>query len=406
MSKLAQSLRDYLSQSQSAQVDDTGDRLLHNLRMTIARNAVAFEWLIKKHCRKPPKAELQAVLRWALAESFLLHGVPAPSVVNVAVAFVRENYSSHEASFINAFLRNLLREAGEDGLESLLKNAPPHVQNNLPSDLWSRWCRNFGVEKSMQMASLLQRPAQTVVRVREWPPASSWTPPEWLRPCPAPEWASWAHLYEVQDAPIGAISALMSTGECYIQDPSTLLAPTLLAVQPGEHVADLCCAPGGKSRCIAEFLRGEGSLWCADVAQDKLPRVRQNLAPFANFEVHCLNAATGTLAAEQWDAILLDVPCSNTGVIRRRPDVRAGFSTAKFKALLQLQAQILDNCAKAVKAKGRLVYSTCSIEPEENQMQVARFLTSHPDWHCPTQRTILPTASHDGCFCALLTHAG
>ena len=78
---------------------------------------------------------------------------------------------------------------------------------------------------------------------------------------------------------------------------------------------------------------------------------------------------------------------------------------AKLKALLQLQAQILNNCATAVKAKGRLVYSTCSIEPEENQTQVTRFLDSHPDWHCITQRTIFPTASHDGGFCALLTNS-
>ena len=200
----------------------------------------------------------------------------------------------------------------------------------------------------------------------------------------------------------GFQEVLAEAGECYIQDPSTLLAPTLLAVQPGECIADLCCAPGGKSRCIAECLRGEGSLWCADVAQDKLPRVRQNLAPFANVEVHCLNAATDTLAAEQWDAILLDVPCSNTGVIRRRPDVRSGFSMAKLKALLQLQAQILNNCAIALNPRGRLVYSTCSIEPEENQEQVKRFLDIHPGWHCITQRTIFPAAGHDGGFCALL----
>ena len=402
MTKLAQSLLDYLSQFRTAQVDDTGNRMLHNLRLSIARNDVAFSWLLKKHCRKMPKAELQAVLYWAMAESFLLHGVPAPSVVNIAVNYVRENYSSHEASFINALLRNLFREAGENGLTVLLKDAPPHVQNNLPAELWSRWIRNFGLEKTTQLASLLQRPAQTMLRVRSWP-SVSWNPPGWLRTRPAPEWAPWAQLYEVRDAPVGALTSLMSSGECYIQDPSTLLAPTLLAVQPGECVADLCCAPGGKSRCLAEIMQGKGTLWCADVSQDKLPRVRQNLHSFPNVEVHCLNAATDKLPLAQWDAILLDVPCSNTGVIRRRPDVRAGFSSAKLNGLLQLQEQILANCAPALKTNGRLVYSTCSIEPEENQEQVERFLDTHPDWHCLAQRTIFPDTTHDGAFCALLT---
>ena len=191
----------------------------------------------------------------------------------------------------------------------------------------------------------------------------------------------------------------------YIQDPSTLLAPALLQAQPGESVADLCAAPGGKAILLAEALRGQGALHCFDRAAAKLDRLRSNLAAFHNVTVAEADAATAVLPAASMDAVLLDVPCTNTGVIRRRPDVRWSFSNAKLQELAALQKAILNAAAQAVKPGGRLVYSTCSLEPEENHLQVEAFLASHPEFNCRAQRLIVPTLAHDGAFAALLIKA-
>ena len=157
----------------------------------------------------------------------------------------------------------------------------------------------------------------------------------------------------------------------YIQDPGPVGAGP--AVPFGEQVADLCCAPGGKALLLAEALRGQGRLHCFDRAEAKLSRVRENLAGFANVSIAVGDATKPQLPSASLDALMLDVPCSNSGVIRRRPDVRWAFSEASLRELTALQAQILRAGAALLKPGGRLVYSTCSIENEENQAQVRAF---------------------------------
>ena len=148
--------------------------------------------------------------------------------------------------------------------------------------------------------------------------------------------------------------------------------------------------------------RQAGTLLCADRSEARLQRVRENLTGFASITYAVADAATPPFPPASFDAVLLDVPCSNTGVIRRRPDVRWRFTRASLRELLELQAAILHGAAALVRPGGRLVYSTCSIEPEENAGQVRRFLAQHAEFAIAAERQLPPTETHDGAYAALL----
>jgi 16S rRNA (cytosine967-C5)-methyltransferase len=379
-------------------------KLSQHLLMAIHRHRASMDWIIGKLSRGRVRPRSRRVLYWAMAEILWSDGVPAPIVVDVATAQVKKRYAAAEAGFVNAFLRQLCSQLDAKGRDGLTADAPPWVKLELPELLWKRWQQLDIPQGLPALAAVLQEPAETVLRRRRWPerplPTKS---AKFLRHLASPPWAPEQELFALQAIADDILSTVMGAGTpFYIQDPSTLLAPALLAVKPGEEVADLCCAPGGKSLLLAEALRGQGHLHCFDRAAAKLPRVRTNLAGFKNVSIAVADASAPQLAAASLDAVMLDVPCSNTGVIRRRPDVRWAFSEASLRELCALQAQILQAAAPLLKPGGRLVYSTCSIEKEENCAQIQAFLAQHPDFILLKEEQLWPTNSHDGAYAALL----
>ena len=375
------------------------DKLNHNLMLTIERHRASLDWLIESRSTGRVRPRVRRILQWALAELLWFDGVPAAAVVSIAVEYAKKRFAGGDASFINAFLRRMTRDLQSSSLDAILAAAPACVACDLPELLWKRWLSNYGEEGARQLCAVIQQKASVTLRCRQWP-APTAEAPSALIPIPAPDWAPWAELYTPSSETL-PLDEIMQSGDFYIQDAATLLAPTLLAPMPGEYVGDFCCAPGGKSRVILEMLKGTGHLLSADKSSKKLPIVRQNLAGFDNVDIIQADAAEYEFG--MLDAILLDVPCSNTGVIRRKPDVRWSFSDEKLAELTDLQMRILENAAKAVRIGGRIVYSTCSIEPDENQLLIRRFLEKHSDFSLKSERLLLPTAEHDGAYAALLT---
>ena len=188
-----------------------------------------------------------------------------------------------------------------------------------------------------------------------------------------------------------------------MQDPATALAVDLLDVKPGLGILDFCAAPGGKTAQIAWRLGGTGRLVAQEVNPKRLRRLQDNLARLR------LDGVTVTQSAPEgvFDRVLVDAPCSNTGVLRRRPDARWRWDADHLRQLVGLQAQILSAAAAHVAPGGLLVYSTCSNEPEENEEQVASFLAAHPDFTEVGRRASLPIESgHDGAFACALKRIG
>ena len=242
-------------------------------------------------------------------------------------------------------------------------------------------------------------PATTYFRVNPLAPT-----PETLPGTPLEDAPGFYHLE-------GALpSALLATGAVYIQDPATRHAVALLDPQPGERILDACAAPGGKAFLIAAALGSAQGLVCTDSNEKRLPRLRENLerlhANEATIEIHDWTEPAPAKWHGSFDAILLDVPCSNTGVIRRRVDVRWRLQAPDIEKISITQRKILENALVCLKPGGRIVYSSCSIEHDENLGLVEAFLVDHPELKLHSTRDALPFRDQtDGAFAARIEYA-
>ena len=195
------------------------------------------------------------------------------------------------------------------------------------------------------------------------------------------------------------------SGLCYVQDPSTLLACELLAPQPGERVLDACAAPGGKTSYLAQLMDNRGEIFACDASEKRLARLDENLKRLgvANTRVVTIDWLRDRLPFEpgSFDRILIDAPCSNTGVIRRRVDVRWRLAAGEFQFMHERQAAIVGKIAPLLRPGGTLVYSTCSIEPEENEEVVERVCVENPGLRFVESKQTLPFRDEiDGAFAA------
>jgi len=212
--------------------------------------------------------------------------------------------------------------------------------------------------------------------------------------------------YELKSHPPLASLGSFQAGWFYLQDPSTLLAPALLAARPEEAVLDMCAAPGGKSTLLAQMMANRGRILAQDNAPERLKLIRENCQRLGVTIVEpglpsVINPLRPPPSA--FDRILVDAPCSNTGVMRRRVDLRWRIEAAEIERLRATQLQLLSQAAERLKPDGVLVYSTCSLEPEENTELVKTFLTEQPRFYLETERQLLPFRDEvDGAYAAVL----
>jgi 16S rRNA (cytosine967-C5)-methyltransferase len=186
-------------------------------------------------------------------------------------------------------------------------------------------------------------------------------------------------------------------GWFYVQDPGTLLAGRQLDPQPGQAILDLCAAPGGKTTHLAQLLGNRGRIAARDNQPARIERLEENCRRLGATCVE-ISAAPG-----QFDGILVDAPCSNTGVLRRRVDARWRLQPGEITRLSQAQSALLAQAALELKPGGVLVYSTCSLETEENEQVARKFLEEHPAFQLASERQLLPFVEEvDGAYVATL----
>lgn len=176
---------------------------------------------------------------------------------------------------------------------------------------------------------------------------------------------------------------LHHAGAYYMQEPSAASAVTVLNPQKGERILDLCAAPGGKSTQIAALLGGDGLLWSNEIILSRARILQQNIERWGVRNQIISSKDTATLCcelSEYFDAVLVDAPCSGEGMFRKEPQALTEWSLDNILLCATRQDEILDNAAKAVKNGGRIVYSTCTFAPEENEGTIFRFLSRHPDF--------------------------
>jgi len=309
------------------------------------------------------------------------------------------NASGRSRTVVNAVLRRYLREA--DKLRAELDAAPLGVRLSHPEVLVERWTRQFGPGDTARLCEWNNNPADILVRVNELKVSVG----ELTRAGGGEPLKTHPLMLRMERLPI----AWIVTGLCYVQDPSTLMACELLAPRPGERVLDACAAPGGKTSYLAQLMRNEGEIVACDVSAERLTRMRENLERLSvgNVEVRkvdWLNAPLPATEAGKFDRILLDAPCSNTGVIRRRVDVRWRLSGEDFTRMPETQTGLLKNLSQLLKPGGTLVYSTCSMEPEENDGVIRRISREAPELKFKKARRTVPFRDNmDGAFAAVFT---
>ena len=369
------------------------------------------DWLIERATEgREQRPVIREILRLGLYQIFFLSRIPEHAIVDESVRLAKAENCLGQAGFINAMMRRFLREREQITRDIAdLQKARPALGQSHPDWLYERWEERWGREKTIRLMEWNNQPAPTCARVnrlltdpqrlgKRWEDEGVETSPI---DC---DWAATGDLFHLRKHPPLESLGSFSDGLFYVQDPSTLLSVSLLDPQPGQAVLDLCAAPGGKTCHIAERMKNEGQLSALDIRESRLKLLRENCD---RMRVTCatLSQADETTAGEaKFDRVLVDVPCTNTGVIRRRLDLRWRLSPGQTKRLADEQLQLLVRAAAHTKPDGQLVYSTCSIEPEENEQLVARFLEAHPGWRLAAERSLHPVEDHtDGAYAARLT---
>ena len=369
------------------------------------------DWLIERATEgREQRPVIREILRLGLYQIFFLSRIPEHAIVDESVRLAKAENCLGQAGFINAMMRRFLREREQITLDIAdLQKARPALGQSHPDWLYERWEERWGREKTIRLMEWNNQPAPTCARVNRLLTDPGSLAKRWedegveVSPIDC-DWAATGDLFHLRKHPPLESLGSFSDGLFYVQDPSTLLSVSLLDPQPGQAVLDLCAAPGGKTCHIAERMKNEGQLNALDIRESRLKLLRENCD---RMRVTCatLGQADETTAGEaKFDRVLVDVPCTNTGVIRRRLDLRWRLSPGQTKRLADEQLQLLVRAAAHAKPDGQLVYSTCSIEPDENEQLVARFLESNPGWQLAAERSLHPVENHtDGAYAARLT---
>ena len=339
---------------------------------TVIRRARPLRLALSRFLKKWPAVEMESLLYVGAAQILYMPGVPDFAAVNETVEAAKECANPNVAKVVNGVLRNLLRRREE--FERLIADSPFAVRESFPDELAVRWTARFGEAGAERLAKWHNEPAETFLAY----PGRFEKLPRGKR---------------VEDVEGFADGAFI------VQDPGTGLAVELMAASEGERILDACAAPGGKTIQLA--WRGADVTAC-EVNPRRRRRLVENLVRTRlDSKVKVVDAFD--VAENQFDKVLVDAPCSNTGVLRRRPDARWNWNLEKLSALIKLQSEILDAAALRVRSGGRLVYSTCSNEPEENSLQIEAFLSRHADFRLVASKESIPfETGFDGAFAAAL----
>lgn len=364
--------------------------LVQALVFGVLRNQTWLDHVINTLRQGRLDTNVRLTLQLGLCQLFLLGMADHAAVyetVNLAPSRLR--------GLVNAILRNALRK--ENAILEERKKLPLRILYSTPAWLVERWTSQFGPEAVRELLHWNNTTPRLYVRANPLVPMNAL--PDGLVPLDrAPGWFAVEGPLPLEE---------INSGALYVADPSTRYAIDLLAPQPDEEILDVCAAPGGKSAAIIGATGGRARLTATDLHEHRLPTLAENLAKLGSPSAATARADWSQPCPPEWehrfDAVLLDVPCSNTGVIQRRVDVRWRLTPEEIRRLATLQRAILENASRAVKPGGRLVYSTCSIDAEEDGLLIREFLKDHPEWSLKEEKLILPQQEKsDGAYAALL----
>lgn len=371
-------------------------RRLSNLAFTFFRRRRAVKRALDRCCSKAPEKKLADLLYAALTMAAFQQSLPPESVVNIAVALAKKEFGNFKSRFVNAVLRKALLNVDKTDCDLL------------PEGLAGRWKKQFSAGDFARLSALFVQAAPATVRLRD----DFLLPAELADKLTALELDTPWKFFRTDEIGDLIASEFFRSGAMYIQDPApakvcALLEKAITQLPERGSFIDLCAAPGGKLIMNMELLKRykkDYRAFAVDRSGKRLDLVRENLQRCQlECSVFAADAATFTPQSNmRFELVTCDVPCSNSGVFRHRPDALWRWSQQSMNDVVQLQKKILNNAAAMTAAGGLLLYSTCSLETGENSAMIADFVQRNADFTVIASELFLPDEYCDGTFAALL----
>lgn len=395
----------------SADLSERDRALATELIYGVTKYRKTLDYIIDTFASRPVAKidpQVRSILRLGAYQVFWLAHIPPPAAVNESVKLAKARGHRGMAAFVNAVLRAMVRDPGKVRFPDAAAEPVAHVAVKYSHPEWmvSRWVERFGLEEAMRLCDANNERPPLTIRLN----VLKVTRAQVLDSLAAAGIAARPSRYvpeaiEVQDGAGLFLDPLYREGAFFAQDTSSMLVAYVLDPKPRDTVLDLAAAPGGKATHIAERMADRGTVVAVDVHEHRARLVEQNKDRLGLRSIKAVRADATKLPPEitcvLFDKVLVDAPCSGTGVLRRRPDLRWRRQPKDLEELVSLQAGLLSSGAERVKPGGAIVYSTCSIEPEENSLIIEDFLKGHKDFSLDPTLPYLPDA-----FSSAFPHAG
>lgn len=386
-------LRKNFSQAGLSRVDQS---LARELVSGVLRQRAKLDWLLDGSLKRGIKSlnPLEVnILRLGLYQIAFLDKIPAFAAVNESVELVKRFGRKEIIGLTNAVLRDIIRNEKylkKPDTGDKVKDAG--IEYSHPEWLIERWVKQLGWDDTLKVLEFNNSPAPVIIRANRLKTSAEILfeqleaggfEPKYLEILP--------QAIEINN-PSGLVdNELFVRGHFYFQDSSAQAAGMLFGAKADDSIVDLCAAPGGKAGLAMEQAGGRAEMFALDRSLRKLPRVRENFIRLGLGSWYLINGdAVDIKFKTPFDLVLADVPCTGLGVIRRRLDLRWRIREADIQRMASLQSRILENAAELVKPGGALIYSTCTLTPEENQDQIAEFLNRHPGFALDPAEKYLP----------------
>ena len=385
-------------------------RFINGLVYGVIRWQGQLDWVLDRFIN--PRFQLNArhrnILRLGAFQLLHLDGIPAHAAifetVQLAASHPRQNKSRKTAGFINAVLRTVQREGATLTYPPLDTNPTEHIAFSLSYPTWlvKRWIETHGVSwtlafcrASNQIAPLALRVNTRLTKREEVCQSLAASGIAATDSKVAPDGITLENraITAFDTAGKGTLKDILNREDIYVQDESAMLVAHLLSPENAAYIVDLCAAPGGKTTHLSHLMGNAGKIIAADVSAKKIALLEKNCRRLGadNVKTQMLDATKADLSfMKTADAVLIDAPCSGFGTLRRHPDIRWNKTLKQVHALSERQYSLLKNAAQHIKPGGILVYSTCSIEPIENEVVVQRFLTDFPMYTVENAKDFLP----------------
>lgn len=369
----------------------------------VMQNRMLLDFYIGAYCTQKPdhlQPPLLEILRIGAYQIIYLDKIPDSAAVNTSVELAKLAKRGQASGLVNAVLRKLSQnkkalppvpERDDVQRLSIQYSHPKWFVKRLVSLLGREEAERFlACDNQIAPITVQVNPLKTTLEAltEELQQAGiSVQPHSWVPDC-------------LELSGTGDLAALPSfrEGKFLVQDPAARLVSLIAGIRPGQKVLDVCAAPGGKSLSAAFAMAGNGSIVACDLHENKLKRIQES-ADRLGVNIITTQAADGRVFLPEWEAsfdtVLVDAPCSGLGIIRKKPDTRYKKADDLF-TLPVVQAAILDNAARYVRPGGTLVYSTCTILPEENEQVTEAFLAEHADFGLEPFELPLPVVKSDG----------